>query len=369
MATRYFPISFLFISLACFASAQNKNVQVNGYIDAYYEHNFVSSGSGQTLNGRGLDTRNDELSLAFVELDFTKPANPAGPGFTAMFYGGRGPDLIHLTEPGGKNKYKWIRQAYVTYQSSGKNRITIDLGKYDTWIGYEGIDNRYQDQYSRSFNWTYSETTYETGLRASTKLNDKLSCAFYLVQGWNEVEDSNNGKSWGVTLSYSPDSNTTYTLQNHSGTEGSNHANDVGSFGGIAFPNPGTSHVDLIDFIVSHQVNPKLKTAFNVDYADSHNAPNKGKWNGEDLYLKDSLDKIQDATVRFDRFEDNDGLRTGTRAKLYSLTGGYDRLLSNCFTLRIESRHDISDIPFFIGNDGAANKDRNTFTVAVIGKF
>lgn len=272
--------SFLILSVV--ASAQTASpspVQVSGYLDVYYAHNFARSGHGLTLNGRGLDVRNEELSLSFAELDFAQAVKPGGFGFTAMFYGGRSPDLIHLAEPGGKDKYKLLRQLYVTYQTTGETPLTIDFGKYDTWIGYEGIDNRYQDQYSRSFNWTYSETTYETGLRANKKLSDKLNGTLYLVQGWNEVEDSNDGKSWGIALSYAADPQTTYTLQNHSGQEGSDHANDIGSFGGIGFANPGTSQVDLIDFIVTRQLAPKTKAAFNVDLGNSSNAPNKGKWN------------------------------------------------------------------------------------------
>jgi hypothetical protein len=343
-------------------------IQINGYLDVYYEHNLTRADHGPTLNGRGLDVRNDELSLSFAELDFTRAAKPGNLGFTAMFYGGPGPDLIHLTEPGGKNKYKWIRQAYATYQSTSKNPVTLDLGKFDTWIGYEGIDNRNQDEYSRSFNWTNSEPTYETGLRVCSKLSDKLNGALYVVQGWNEVEDANEGKSWGVALTYAADANTTYTLQNHSGTEGSNHANDVGSFGGVSFANPGTSHVDLIDFIVNRQMSPKTKLALNVDYANSSDAPNKDQWNGEDLYVRQQISTAKTAELRVDRFEDKDGLRSGAPVKLYSITAGYDQTFTPNFTLRFEARHDISDTSLFATHSGF-EKNRTTLTLASIAKF
>jgi hypothetical protein len=361
-------LSLSLVAACASAQTNNRPVQVNGYLDVYYAHDLARSDHGPTLNGRGLDVRNDELSLSFAELDLAKAVVPGGLGFTVMFYGGRSPDLIHLAEPGGKNKYKWIRQAYVTYQTTSRNPVTIDLGKYDTWIGYEGIDDRFQDQYSRWFNWTYSETTYETGLRATTKLSDKLNGAFYLVQGWNEVEDSNKGKSCGIGLSYSPNSVTTYTLQNHSGTEGSTHANDFSSFGGIGFANPGTSHVDLVDFIVSRQVTPKTKFAFNVDYANSSDAPNKGQWNGEVLYARQQISPVQAASLRFDRFEDKDGLRSGAPVKLYSITGGYDHTFSANFTLRAEVRRDMSDNSFF-ATHSCSSKNRTTLTLAGIAKF
>ena len=366
---RFLIVSLSLCAVNGFAQASAQSVKVNGFIDVYYAHNFARSGRGLTLNGRGFDVRNDEANLSFAEIDFAKPVTKNELGFTAMFYAGRSPDIIHVAEPGGKDYTKWIRQAFVTYQTNGSKPWTIDFGKYDTWIGYEGIDTRYQDQYSRSFNWTYSETTYETGLRASTALTNKLNGAFYVVQGWNEVKDANDGKSWGITLTYSPDSATTYTLQNHSGTEGSTRANDAGSFGGIAFPKAGTSRVDLIDFIASHQLCSKVKAAFNVDYGNSNDVPNKGKWNGEVLYLKDQLSNYQAGSLRFERFEDNDGLRTGAPVKLYSATGGYDHTFTPNLTLRLELRHDISDNAFFLGRNGSLDRNRTTVTVAAIGKF
>lgn len=364
---------FVFPTLAILSAisqtAKQNPIQTNGYLDVYYEHNFARSGTGPTLDGRGLDIANNDTTLSFAELDFSKAVAARDPlGFTLMLYTGKGPDLINLAEPGGKSKYKLFRQAYVTYQTSGKSPVTFDLGKFDTWIGYEGIDNRYQDQYSRSFNWTYSETTYETGLRASAKLSSKLNGALYVVQGWNEVEDANNGKSWGVTLNYAPDANSSYVIQNHSGTEGSTHANDIGSYGGIGFANPGTSHVDLVDFIASRQVTPKTRVAFNVDYANSNKDPNKGKWNGEVLYVRRQLSAPNAASLRLDRFEDSDGLRTGAAVKLYSATTGFDHTFTPNLTARLEARYDISNNPFFVATSGLEN-NRTTFTVAAIAKF
>jgi len=362
-------MAVILASSLSWAQANPNAVQVNGYIDAYYSHNFTNSGRGITLNGRSFDIRNDELDLALAEIDFTKPAKADDLGFTAWFYGGKGPDLIHLAEPGGKNKYKWIRQAYVTYVTPQKNALTIDFGKYDTWVGYEAIDTRYQDQYSRSFDATYSGPTYATGLRLTQAFNSKLTGSFYLFQGWNEVEDANHGKSWAIGLVYTPDSTTTYWLENHSGEEGSNHANDAGLFGGIGFVHPGTSHVDLFNLSVSKQITPKSKIGLNADYTRSSTAPNNGTWNGEDLYYRTQFSANRAASLRLDRFEDRTGVRVGVPVKLYSVTTGYDRTFTPNFTLRFELRHDLSDRQFFLGRNGNLDKSRTTFTVGAIAKF
>lgn len=355
------------------ASAQDPlkkwDISYSGYFDGYYQFDFGKPPVGDSVNGRGLDVAHQRPNVAFLELDLNKATSAKSPfGFTLMLYAGRGPEIIHLTEPGGRNTYRYIRQAYVTYAGQGKNAVTVDFGKFDTWIGNEGPDNRNQEQYSRSFNWTYSEPTYETGLRVAAKLSDKLTGTLYLVQGWNEVEDGNGGKSIGATLSYAPDSTTSLTLQNHYGIEGSNSANDAGSFGGIGFANPGTARVSLVDFIASKQISPKTKVVLNVDYASSSGATNGGNWNGEVLYIRHQLDTNRALGLRLDRMVDSNGLRSGAPNTFESITGNLDWTVSKSATLRFELRHDISQNGFF-NSDSGLKKERNTATVGAIVKF
>jgi hypothetical protein len=355
------------------ASAQDPlkkwDIGYSGYFDGYYQYDFGRPAAGDNVNGRGLDVAHQRPSIAFLELDLNRPTTVKSPiGFTLDLYAGRGPEIIHLTEPGGRNKYRYIRQAYVTYAGPGKNPVTVDFGKFDTWIGNEGPDNRNQDQYSRSFNWTYSEPTYETGLRIAAKISDKLTGSLYVVQGWNEVEDGNGGKSLGASLSLSPDANTTLTLQNHYGIEGSTTPNDAGSYGGIGFPSSGTARVNLVDFIASRQVTAKTKVVFNVDYASSAGATNGGNWNGEVLYLHHQVDTNRAVTLRLDRMDDTSGLRSGAPITFESITGTYDWTVAKNSTLRFELRHDLASQAFF-NSDGGPKKDRTTATAAVIVKF
>lgn len=340
-----------------------------GYVDGYYQYDFGRPASGDSVNGRGLDVAHQRPNIAFAEFDVSRATTDKSPfGFTLNLYAGRGPEIIHLTEPGGRNKYRYVRQAYVTYAGSGKNPVTVDFGKFDTWIGYEGIDNRSQEEYGRSFNWTYSEPTYETGLRVGAKLTDKLTGTAFVVQGWNEVEDGNGGKSVGLALSYAPDGNTTFTLQNHYGIEGSNTPNDAGSFGGIGFPNAGTARVHLLDFIASHSLDAKTKVTFNTDYASAVGATNDGTWNGEVIYLRHTFNDKQATGVRIERVEDRKGLRAGIPVKLYSITGNYDWTVAKNATLRFELRHDVADSSFF-NSDSGPKKERTTATVGGIVKF
>lgn len=86
------------------------------------------------------------------------------------------------------------------------------------------------------------------------------------------------------------------------------------------------------------------------------------------LYIKHQISDYQACSLRLDRFEDNDGIRTGSPVKLYSITGGYDHTFSPNFTLRAEARHDMSDSAFFATHSGTS-KNRMTLTLAGIAKF
>lgn len=342
----------------------------NGYVDMFYQYDFGRSANGVSVNGRSFDLENNRLTIAFAELDAVRSAGNGFPlGLTFQIYAGRGPDIIHLAEPGGQNSTKWLRQAFATYTTQGSHPVTIDFGKFDTWIGYEAPDNRIQDQYSRSFNSTYSEPVYETGLRVATKLSEKLTGTFYLVQGWSEVEDANKSKSFGINLTYTPDSTTSVTLQSQSGIEGSTTANDAGLFGGIGFGVAGTSRVNLTNLIVSKQLSEKTKLAFSVDYGTAAGSPNSGAWSGAALYLKYRLSPKQATAFRLERFEDSGGLRTGSAGtKLGSLTGTYDHVVNDHLTLRLELRSDFADRAFFNDRNGLT-KNRVTLTVGAVARF
>lgn len=354
-----------FAAATAFAQTGPDKVQVSGYLDVYYSHNFTRSGRGETMNGRLFDIENDRPRISFAEVDFSQIISPWF-SWTLQLFAGRSAEILHLTEPGGKSKYKWIRQGYVTFK--GKE-VTIDLGKFDTWVGYEAIDTRYQDQYSRSFNSTFSEPGYETGLRAAFAPIGKLTPGLYLVQGWNEVEDSNKGKSWGLSFNYQLDPKTNVILQNHSGVEGSNHPNDAAYFGGIGFVAPGTSEVHLLNLLVLRQDSGAVKCGLSVECGTSQDSPNKGKWNGEGLYWRRTLDPNRAVSIRLDRFEDTDALRSGVKTQLHSITAGYDHTVDPHLTFRLELRQDRSTEPFFLAGNGNLNKNRTTVTLAAIGKF
>ncbi|HEY3781566.1 MAG TPA: outer membrane beta-barrel protein [Fimbriimonadaceae bacterium] len=339
-----------------------------GYLDFYYMYD-----SGQPhldLNDRWFDVKNNCPTLAEADLDILKAPSARVPiGVTINLIAGRSADVLHGTEPGGVHPYEYIGQAFLTYATPGKRSLTINAGQFYTWIGYEGLDSRTQDNYSRSFDFTLMEPDYHLGVNASYALSPKLTGTVYLVNGWNEDVESHNGKSWGLQLAYAASDKLNISIQNYSGPEGSDRTNPAGTYGGIGFPNPGTHFVNLLDVFATYQAHPDLKFVACLDYASAA-GPGGGTWDGEAVYMKKQLNGLSSGTLRLERAGDNSGLRTGTPVTLWSATATYDLGWKNFKYLlsRFEIREDFAGASTFVSSSGP-RRQRTTFTVAEVLHF
>lgn len=366
--------SLLGLALSCLSAtswAQDAPaVSADGYFDFYFQNDSLKAPANGSLAGRAFDIKHNRYSVAVGQLGFSKAATHKDAGFTLQFFGGKNADLISLGEPGGSKAYKFIRQAFVTWQlGSEASPWTFDLGKFDTPIGYEGIDNRFQDNYSRSFNWSFSQPVYHTGLRASHAFSPKLSSLFYVVSGWNEVEDANGRPGVGVGLTYQPNVKLSVTLNQYLGREGSDTANDAGVFGGLALPSAGAQTLSMTDFIATYLPDDKQKFVLNADYGTTKNGGAGGSWNGVDVYYRRQLNSTKAFALRLDHMDDVSGLRTGAPVKLDSLTGTFDWNYRSNLTFRFEVRADRANTNFFNDADGNFRKNRTTLTFAQIYKF
>lgn len=343
---------------------ETKDYTLNGYFDLYYQFDFGRPGSGRNVNGRYFDQNHNAYRVAGAELDIFRAPTQAKPlGFYVNLLAGDNTDILHATEPGGRDTYKNFGQAYISYLTG---KATVDFGKFYTPIGYEGTDSRTQDNYSRSFNYTFVQPNYHTGIRASLPLTDKLTVTAYAVQGWNEVQDSNNSKSFIGSFAYSPTAKLSLTLQGYTGKEGSDGLTKAGAFGGIAFPSGGEFQLDMVDFIAVYNLQPDLKLVFNGDYAS---VKGQGNFNGQAVYLRKTFNSRNSGAIRLDRVEDTDGLRNGgTPIQLHSITATYDYNLNSNALLRFELRQDYANRDAFNADNGP-KRSRTTFTFAEIVKF
>ena len=349
------------------SSTLEKPFDVSGYVDLYYQIDAGKPGSGQTENGRWYDQNNGNYRLSTIQVDLSRvPTAPHPFGFFVSLLAGPGASILASTEPGGIDTYKDFVQAYVTYLAPTRIPVTVDFGKWYAFVGYEGLDSRTQDNYSRSFTFTALEPDYMTGLRGTAVIDAKLTVNAYLYQGYNEVKNSNSTIMTGAGATYAVTDKLTATLQGYEGKESSDHLNQSGTYGGLGFPTPGASWVNQINPVLIYKPNTKDKFAFDGTYAS---ATGKGNWNGEAVYYRRQVDSKNDFCLRVDQADDSAGLRfLAGGIQLDSFTATYDYAATKNVMLRFELRHDIASHNFFDSNSGPTTQ-RTTFTFAQIIQF
>lgn len=359
-------VCLLFSAAAC-ATDEDK-INIAGLIDWYYQFSFNHPPSGTNLTPpRAFDIKNDTFSLSLVEVNLTRVATAKSPiGFTATLTFGKTADLVHFTEPGGTPNpgklsndtiYKYTQQLYGTYVTPGSQPFTIDFGKFVTLMGFEVIESSSNDNYSRGLLFTYAIPFYHAGLRITRPLSSTLAAQLHLVNGWNNVEDDNSGKSIGVQLAWNPNPAWTWVVNWMGGDESA----------GAALP--ANLNVQLVDLLGIWRPTDRLKLGINVDYASAFKAGAAGgHWSGQAVYLRYQLSKQSALAVRLEHFEDTNGLRTGTAQNLNSATATFEYVVRDNLLHRLEFRHDKAGKTLF-PSGGGGSTSMETITFSQVIKF
>jgi hypothetical protein len=348
----------------------NGKINISGLLDWYYQYGFNHPPAGSSLGARAFDIKNDAFSLSLAELVINRAPDDKIPvGFTTTLTFGKTADIVHLTEPGGTNTYKYVQQLYGTYVTGGPRPVTIDFGKFVTMMGYEVIESSSNDHYSRGLLFTLAIPFYHMGLRLTYPLSSTLTGQLHLVNGWNNVEDDNGGKSIGLQLNFRPSDKLNIILNWMGGQEGSDTVGASGLFGGIGFPAAGVLNVNTFDLLAILQLSSRLKVGLNVDYADaSRQGLAGGRWNGQALYLRYQASDNTALGLRLEHFEDLNGLRLGSRNFLNSITGTFEYAVKGGLLHRFEIRHDGATNPIF-PSGGGGGKEQTTVSFSQVIRF
>src|SRR5258707_4863916 len=130
-----------------------------------------------------------------AKLSMSHTADPVG--FQVDLGFGRAFDIIHAGEPSTAPSFlRNIEQAYVMLKPAKWKGFEVDLGQFVTSAGAEVIESHSNWNYSRSLLFAWAIPYYHFGLRA-TETKGHFTGGFQVVNGWNNVEDNNSGKTLG----------------------------------------------------------------------------------------------------------------------------------------------------------------------------
>ncbi len=326
-------------------------IEFSGLLDAYYSLNFNHPAS-RTNVLRNFDVQANQFSLNMAKLSLERLPDPLG--FRVDLGFGRAFDIIHASET-APDVFRYVEQAYVAFKPAAAKGLQVDFGKFVTAAGAEVIETSSNWNYSRSLLFSWAIPYYHFGVRANVPLTSHFSAGVHFVNGWNNVEDNNSGKTVGLAGAVST-SKFTWTTTYHVGPEKTD-------------TNRGLRH--LYDTTLLLTPTPHARMYVNFDYGVDRDLVTGSKhWVGVAGAARFAVNERFALAPRLEWYNDADGFTTGSVQKLKEFTMTAEVQMAEGFLSRLEYRRDWSDIPFFDrGSTPAASRNQDTLLLGFVAYF
>ncbi|HXJ40121.1 MAG TPA: porin [Bryobacteraceae bacterium] len=328
------------------------DIKVSGLIDGYYSFNANHPATGfNTL--RNFEVKSNQFSLNMIKMSFTRAAEPVG--FTLDLGYGRAWQIFHATDPAGPNVVLYLPQAYLSLKPKNWGGFQFDFGKFYTSAGAELTENNLTWSYGRGYLYT-NGPYYHFGARMTKPINQHFSVGFQLVNGWNNVEDNNSGKTLGVTTAWTGKKIAWYNNY-YAGPE--KNATNKG-------------WRNFYDTVLNLNPTDKTSVYVNFDYGrekDALGVKNNATWVAIGVAGRLQTTERTAVAVRYENYDDRNGFITGQSQSLNSFTLTGECKWQQGLISRLEYRRDWSDKPFFERGTLGVNKNQSTLTLGFIAWF
>jgi len=363
-----------------------KDWNFGGHVALSYNYNFNNPNSRSNAAAdntffRVFDDKANQFTVNQAELWIDKPTTTESPiGFGLDFIIGRDAKKIHSLGLGissgddpTKSDVFDLTQAYVTYKAPIGKGLDLKAGKFVTLHGAEVIRRTGNFNISRSIQFGNAIPFTHTGITATYPLTDWLTLSGGIVNGWDNSDDNNDGKSLHGMATITPIKDLTLIIGGTWGAEA--------RFAGDEANGPKRG---LLDFLVTYKPIPPLTLTVNYNYGEQDGAFGVGTptatWHSVSGYaIYDVTDKLS-VGVRGEYFEDQDGFRLLSNPLAnngkpfnvweFTLTGRY-KLFDHLFA-SVEYRHDqaTDSAKVFDDGDGKFNaSSQDTIAFELVYQF
>jgi Putative beta-barrel porin-2, OmpL-like. bbp2 len=368
----------------------------SGYFDTYYFANLNAPASRSNLGSSGISRGFDRYPGQFQLGMFLNRMSYAYKNTEVVAEIGFGPN-VEYGSYGSDFRYKWgsvianntytalmIKQAYINYKPSEK--LTFTMGQFGTHIGYELIDAPLNFHYSINNTFNAGIPFYHLGLKANYAFSEKVSLMGGVVNGTDNINDNNRGKSFIGQLTVSPAKGLTVYLNTIQGNEANSRSlgNNAGG--------DTTSYFGVLDLVATYQATDRLLLAIwamqgsvSGEFQGGTYFAETKNWSGANLYVSYKFTDIFSLGTRIEYFDNMSGARAlltngkGTDVNTYTLTGNFS-LADGKLTLKPEFRLDSfrkmkgplgdAEPQQFQDSNGSFTKNtQSTLGMAVIYKF
>lgn len=172
-------------------------IAVEGYVDAYWAYDFNKPSTGERPYFVSMNRHNDiTINLAFIDVKYSSSR------LRGRFIPGVGTymNANYAAEPG---TLKNIVEANAGVRLFHDKQIWLDAGVFGSPFTNESAISRDHLAYTRSFAPEHVPY-YLSGIKLSVPLNAKFNAYFYLLNGWQQIQDVNSGKSVATQIEFRP---------------------------------------------------------------------------------------------------------------------------------------------------------------------
>lgn len=213
---------------------QEADLRFSAYVDGYYSYDFSQPSDHQKQYVTQAARHNEfNLNLGMLKVSYDNGDVRGNVGLQTGTY----PATNYAGEP--TVLAQLINQANAGIRVWGKS--WIDMGVLGGHFGYESVFSLRNELYTQALATEYTPY-YQMGVQFSSQLSGSLAFRAVVVNGWQNIYETNTAKSYGIGLDYRVSESFSVSYGNYFGNEGDDltgkkyrvHNNAYASYSGNA---------------------------------------------------------------------------------------------------------------------------------------
>ena len=283
-------------------TAKSKHLTFSGFMDVYYQYDFDDPASRLRPAFLYKYKKHNEfnVNLGLINAAYTNKKIRAN---IALMIGNYAQYNLAAEPVIAQHIY----EANIGYDISQK--ISIDAGILPSHIGLESAISKDNWNLGRSM---LAENTpyYETGIKLTYTPNKKWLAAFLILNGWQNMQETNSNKAIGTQVQYKPTAKWLFNSSTFIGNEKPDSARQLRLF-----------HNFYTTYIISKKMSAAL--LFDVGAEKQINSAHYNTWFGTALLLQYIINSKFSSAFRAEHYNDRKGVIVSVNTANGFQTFGY----------------------------------------------
>jgi hypothetical protein len=349
--------------------AEKLGVDFHTLIETLYEYNINSPDSGSNT-ARVFDNDANSFTLQDAALFLQRNKPDEALGFMIDMDFGKVAQVVgsvtcwnHSCSSAEQDNAFELREAYLTYKIPVGNGINLKAGKFVTLLGYEVLPTwtTFNPNISNSIIFGFGIPFTHTGLLADIPLGDIVTIDAGIVNGWDDVVDNNDGKTFLGGIGITPaDFLSAYISGTYGPEQPNNGHSKLGAFTAV-FTLKATDWLTFVQESLYANESDFGACTTGDGCTFPVNGQGSAVWYGFSAYGIVQATESLGFALRSEVFVDNDGVRGLNSIPNPAVTGGetvweitptIGYQLTNGLLWRAEYRHDESNKQIFQHQSG-----------------